>query len=67
MDHPHYHYEAYVGPKRWNIRINDFPDENIFTLFVNDKPVLDFNRWPHKHWADEPVEALEKIAESKGY
>lgn len=39
--------------KNWKIRINDFPDEMLYTLFINDEPVLDFDDWP-EYW-DRPL------------
>jgi hypothetical protein len=28
------------------IRINDFPDEHLYTLMVNDQEVVHFDDWP---------------------
>lgn len=35
--------------KNWKIKMNDFPEEVLYTLFVDGKPVLDFDDWP-QHW-----------------
>lgn len=35
------------------IRINDFPEENLYTLICNDKEVKHFDEWP-KLW-NKPV------------
>jgi len=32
------------------IRLNDFPDESLYTLIVNDKEVASFDDWP-KQWS----------------
>lgn len=39
-------YQAQVGPERWTLRLNDFPDEPLYTLFVNHRRVGDFSDWP---------------------
>lgn len=38
--------------KNWKIRINDFPEEVMFTLFIDNEPTLDFDDWP-EYW-DRP-------------
>ena len=43
---PQYPYEAQVNGDRLVIRLNDFPDETLYTLLVNDKEVSSFDDWP---------------------
>ena len=31
------------------IRVNDFPDEHLYTLIVNDREIASFDDWP-THW-----------------
>jgi hypothetical protein len=35
--------------KHWEIRINDFPEEQLFTLLVDGSEKLWFDTWP-KVW-----------------
>jgi hypothetical protein len=42
-EHP---YQARIGGAHWVIRINDFPDEPLYTLLIDGMPVLDFDDWP---------------------
>lgn len=39
-------YESIVNGKLWRLRLNDFPDEQLFTLFINDKKKFDFDDHP---------------------
>jgi len=40
---------AKVGPKTWVIQINDFPDEPLYSLIEDGRPVAAFDDWP-KSW-----------------
>ncbi|GGA15857.1 hypothetical protein [Dyella caseinilytica] len=42
-------YEAKASSSDWKLRMNNFPDEPLFTLFIDAKEVLHFNDWP-KAW-----------------
>jgi hypothetical protein len=37
---------AAVGKAVWRLRLNDFPEEPMYTLFVDGNEVGDFNDWP---------------------
>lgn len=39
-------YAADVDCERWLIRLNDFPEEPLYTLIVAGKEVIHFNEWP---------------------
>lgn len=47
-------YQAYLGKNLWRLRINDFPAEPLYTLFVNGKEVFNLDdpppawTFPHK-------------------
>lgn len=44
-----YPYRTTVDEIRWRIRLNDFPDEPLFSLIKEDQHVADFDDWP-SHW-----------------
>jgi len=37
---------ATVGSAQWEVQVNDFPDTPLYTLFVGDVAVGDFDDWP---------------------
>jgi len=39
-------WRAEVGTRRWAVRINDFPEEPLYTLIVDEEEVGDFDNWP---------------------
>jgi hypothetical protein len=43
---PIYPYEAELNREKLVIRLNDFPDESLYTLIVDDEEVVNFNDWP---------------------
>lgn len=38
-----YPYEATVEGKQWKLRLNDFPEESLYTLMINDEEILEFD------------------------
>ena len=42
-------YQVQINGSTLKIRINDFPDEPLFSLFRDGKHVADFDDWP-SHW-----------------
>lgn len=55
---PSHPFEAEFNSDRLVIRVNDFPDENLYTLFVNDEEVLRFDEWPGQ-WR-KPLPAIQQ-------
>ena len=43
---PLYPYRAKCEGVQCLIRINDFPDDHLYTLMVNDREVTHFDDWP---------------------
>ncbi|MGB1251884.1 MAG: hypothetical protein ACPG8W_14790 [Candidatus Promineifilaceae bacterium] len=39
-------YMACVGDAAWKIRLNDFPEEDLYTLMIDGQSIADFNDWP---------------------
>lgn len=46
IDDPFSPWAAEVDGVRWRVRLNDFPDELMYTLIVGDTVVGDFHDWP---------------------
>ena len=47
---PKYPFVASIDGERCVVRLNDFPDESLYTLIVNDIEIADFDDWP-KQWS----------------
>ena len=43
-------YVATFEGEKCVIRLNDFPDEHLYTLIVNEVEIADFSDWPEQ-WA----------------
>lgn len=43
---PRQPYFASHGNEAWTVRVNDFPNESLFTLIVDGTEVGDFDVWP---------------------
>jgi len=44
-----YPYEAKAYNHKWRLRLNDFPDEPLFTIFIDEMDIGDFDDWP-RNW-----------------
>ncbi len=53
----HIGYSAVVDGKTWDVRLNDFPDEPMFTLIVSGLTVIHFNEWPDQ-WRTRPIKPV---------
>ncbi|MEK6409143.1 MAG: hypothetical protein AABN34_19640 [Acidobacteriota bacterium] len=47
-DDPHYRYDADFDGERWVLRVNDFPDDHLYTLLVDHVEVTSFDDWPEQ-------------------
>src|SRR5262249_35846064 len=45
-DDPEHPWTAEVDGQRWRVRVNDFPDEIMYSLVIGDAVVGDFHDWP---------------------
>ncbi len=43
---PEYPYVASSNGRTLKLRINDFPEENLYTLLENEKEIADFDDFP---------------------
>jgi hypothetical protein len=39
-------WQTQVGAENWTVRVNDFPEDHLYTLFVNDEELGSFDEWP---------------------
>ena len=46
-------YRAEHAGQEWLVRMNDFPDEPLFTLIVDGVEIVNFNEWP-REWGEPP-------------
>lgn len=35
-----------AGPQIWTVRVNNFPEDHLYTLFINGHEIGDFDEWP---------------------
>ena len=41
-----YRWQTEVAGQRWRIQLNDFPDDVMYTLLIDDREVGSFHDWP---------------------
>jgi hypothetical protein len=39
-------WRAEAGPHAWTVRVNDFPEDHLYTLLIDDQEVGSFDEWP---------------------
>ncbi|MGH9803027.1 MAG: hypothetical protein ACRD82_21895 [Blastocatellia bacterium] len=59
---PEYPYSAMIEGEKCLIRLNDFPDEHLYTLLANGIAVADFDDWPAA-WLKVEAKVLATSAE----
>lgn len=45
---PHYPYDAEFDGERCVLRLNDFPEDHLYTLLVDQAEVASFDDWPEQ-------------------
>ena len=45
---------AFVSDDTWKVRLNDFPDEPLYTLMINQSEIIHFDDWPVFLWGARP-------------
>jgi hypothetical protein len=50
---PHVKCIAIVDGAAWKVILNDFPDEPLYTVHINERPIMFFNDWPDEIWKIE--------------
>jgi hypothetical protein len=56
-------YVAIVKDQKWQIEFNDFPIEEKYSLYINDKLKVEFSYWP-KAWGYEPEKEWHELINS---
>ena len=54
-DDPTAFWRAGVGAARWTVRVNDFPEEHLYTLYVGGEELGTFDEWPAQWSRDDEV------------
>ena len=62
---PHYPFAAEVEDDKCVIRLNDFPDEHLYTLLVNGKEIVSFDDWSAKWSRPAKEKAASQVAPNK--
>jgi hypothetical protein len=39
-------WRADARPDTWTVRVNDFPEDHLYTLLINDREIGNFDEWP---------------------
>ena len=46
VNDPEQPYQAVVSGVTWQIRLNDFPAQPLYTLLIDGQPIGDVEEWP---------------------
>ena len=65
---PEFPYAAKSVSQQCLIRLNDFPNQHLYTLLVEDEAVAEFDDWPSlwRRAAQTPAPAPEKVLSQAG-
>ena len=55
---------ARVGREEWRVRVNDFPDDQMYTLVINDRDAGGFDDWPAAWTRSEADPVVFRVRES---
>lgn len=55
-DDPDYPYTAVINDRIWRLRINDFPEQALYTLLIDEQEVGDLEDWPRR-WSRDQLKA----------
>ena len=64
---PQYPFAAEVEGDRRIIRLNDFPDEHLYTLIVNGKEIISFDDWSAKWSRPVKEKSVDHAAPAKSF
>ncbi len=62
---PHYPFAANVEGEKCAIRLNDFPDEHLYTLIANGKEIVSFDDWSAKWTRPAKKKSVSQAAPNK--
>lgn len=62
---PEFPWQSILKGVRCRVRINDFPQEPMYTLLVDGKPVGDFDDWPAGWKKGERTNGVHSVAKPK--
>ena len=46
-------FESFASEHKWLVRMNDFPDEPLYTLLIDGTAIIHFDDWP-EFWGSRP-------------
>lgn len=64
---PNHPFAAEFEDEKYVIRLNDFPDEHLYTLIVNGKEVISFDDWSAKWSRPVKEKSVKQVAPKKSF